>query len=325
MFSGELHPLFEPSVLEGIVEMTPWWIAYFLVYLTYIGSIFVIVPVVVFAYWWDNRRFGPWIGAVIGYYGLMAGVKSMNSATRPEVSAPVGPEPFPELFIGWYEHATAISTTSFPSGNVMAATIICGLFVLDSRVGTFRKRAAAAAVVVLIVAYTRLGLGVHYPIDAIAGIVIGLTYLAGITALRKRAGDETLAMFTVGFVFALWSVLLMNGPLSLPTTESMLGSNRTIALGAAIGGLLVWWLFQKRVQNRLSFSQSPVPLVLVVGVTILVYALHAELSHPAVTVLWAASTTGAIVSLPWLVPTPAQARNWVTRRSRSVDDSDVAD
>ena len=323
MFSGEVHPLFEPSILEGIVELTPWWIAYLLVYLTYLGSIFVIVPVVVLAYWWDARRFGPWIGAAIGYYGLMAGIKSLNSATRPDVSAPVGPAPFPEFFVGWYDHATAISTTSFPSGNVMAATIICGLIVLDSRFATFRKRLVGASVVVLAVAYTRLGLGVHYPIDAIAGIAIGLVYLVSVTAIRRRVTDETAAMLVVGFICALWSVLLMNGVTSLPTTEAMLGSNRTLALGAATGGLLVWWGTHNYLQTPTLLRRSPIPLVIVLAVTAVVYLLNSDIVHPLVTLLWAGTATGAVLLLPWTFP--QNVRSWLDRYSESSDETEPAD
>ena len=310
MFSGDLHPLFEPWVVEVIVEATPSWVGFLLVFLTYLGSVYVLVPLVVLGYWWDYRRMGPWLGAVVGYYGLLAGIKSLNSATRPEVGPPVGADPFPEVFLGWYEHATAISTTSFPSGNVMAVTIVAGLIVLDTRVSTFRRRTIAAALVVGVVAYTRLGLGVHYPVDVVAGVLLGLGYLAGITRLRQRVDDETRALFALGAACAFASIWVLNGVTTLPTFDAMAGSNRVIAFGAAVGGLVIWHLAHRNGQTPRTLDRTPFPSLALVTFVATAYVVHSSISHPLVTVGWSAIATATVVALPWVVPDSRTAASW---------------
>ena len=311
MFTGDIHPVVDPWVLEVIVEATPWWVAFLLVFLTHLGSVYVLVPIVILGYWWDYERMGPWIGAMVGYYGLMAGIKSFNSATRPDIAAPVDPELFPEVFLGWYSHATAISTTSFPSGNVMAPTIVAGLIVLDTRVSTLRRRAIAASLVVLVVAYSRMALSVHYPIDVVGGLLIGLGYLAGITWIRNRVEDETLAMFTLGVGFAAASLWVRNGLTTLPTFSSISGSNRTVAFGAAVGGLIVWYLAHRNGQTPDRLHSTLVPLVAILAAVTAMYVVHDAISHPLVTMAWSGVATAGAVALPWAVPPAERTFSWV--------------
>lgn len=311
MLTGEFHPVFEPWVVEAIAEITPWWVAFVLVFLTHLGSVYVLVPLVLLAYWRDYERMGPWLGIVIGYYALMASVKSLNSAVRPDVAPPVSADPFPEVFLGSYSHATAISTTSFPSGNVMAITIVAGLVVLDTRVSTFRRRAIGAALLVSVVAYTRLALGVHYPVDVIGGAVIGLGYLAGVTWLRKRVDDETRALFAFGAVCAFVSLWLVNGLTTLPTFEAMSGSNRVVAFGAAVGGLLSWSLVHWNGHTPRTLDRTPAPAIALVAVVTMVYVVHGAIAHPLVTMGWSAIAMVGIVALPWVVPDSQTLSSWL--------------
>jgi undecaprenyl-diphosphatase len=111
--------------------------------------------------------------------------------------------PRPQLF-AWGTHA---STTSFPSGHAMGAAAIYGTVAWLAARMTPRRGARlaihlAAAAVVLVVAASRLYLGVHYPSDVIAGLMLGFTWAAFCAAsleawawmrrrrgTRRRAGD----------------------------------------------------------------------------------------------------------------------------------------
>lgn len=296
------HPLVDPSLLEFIVDITPAWVGFLLVFLTYLGSVYVIVPLVVVAYWHDPDRKAPWIAAVVGYYGLMAGIKSLNSADRPAVGAPVSEDPFPELFVPWYEHATAISTTSFPSGNVMAATIVAGLFVIDTRVSTVRRRFTSAALVVGLVAYTRLGLGVHYPVDVVGGVFLGIVFLGAYILIRERTVDETAALFALAAVLAFAALWLQSGVLAPPSVDGLIGSNRPVAFGAALGGLFVWLSLRDRedLMNRL--AASPLSIVGLAAGFGAMYLVHSAITHPIVTTLWAAVVFGTVIAVPWIAP-----------------------
>ena len=76
-----------------------------------------------------------------------------------------------------------LSSYSFPSGHVAAATIFYGLAVLwvfgRTRVLHWRVLAVfAAALAILLVAFSRMFLGVHYLSDVIAAFAEGIAWLA---------------------------------------------------------------------------------------------------------------------------------------------------
>ncbi|SEH15959.1 PAP2 superfamily protein [Natronorubrum sediminis] len=304
MFSGQQHPVLDPEILEAIVESIPAWLGVLLVPTTYIGSVFVIVPLIILAYWWAPDRFGVWIPAFFAYYGLMASIKSLNSATRPDIDPAVGPELFPAIFSTWYGHATAISSTSFPSGNAMVPAVIIGLMIVDLRISTLPRRALVGGFAIAFVGFTRLGLGVHYPIDVVGGIALGLAVLGVVLCCRRHLENDVTAVFTLAIVLALASVWLRSGGTGVPTWEGIQGSNRVLAFGGAVGGLLAWqwgersrWRFST---SRLGTVGSFAGVLAIVGLT---YAIHLSITHPLVSMLWAGVVFGGVIVLPHVVLT----------------------
>jgi undecaprenyl-diphosphatase len=83
-----------------------------------------------------------------------------------------------------------LPTYSFPSGHVVGATLLYGLFaaMLWTWARTWRQRGAvvlAALAMVVLVAMTRLYLGVHYLSDVLAAFAEGVAWLAlCLTGLR---------------------------------------------------------------------------------------------------------------------------------------------
>jgi undecaprenyl-diphosphatase len=80
----------------------------------------------------------------------------------------------------------AVSTMlgSFPSGHVIHAVIIFGLvpfllWILTNLPGVLRLGFVVFAVVVLLVAWSRVRLGAHWPSDVIASLFIGASLLLG--------------------------------------------------------------------------------------------------------------------------------------------------
>jgi membrane-associated phospholipid phosphatase len=77
-----------------------------------------------------------------------------------------------------------LTTYSFPSGHAFAATATYGAlaFVLAARSSRTRRRwiAAGAALLVAIVAASRVILGVHFLLDVLAGIAAGIGLLSGL-------------------------------------------------------------------------------------------------------------------------------------------------
>jgi len=315
MISG-LHPVTSEAVVEMVVEMTPWIIALLLISLTHLGSVLLIVPALGIAYLRRPKLVAPWLGAVTAYYGLMAGIKSLNSATRPDVAPPITSNPYPEALSWWYEHATAISTTSFPSGNVMVATVVAGLLTLDLDIGTMRQRALVTGSLVVTVAYSRVALAVHYPVDAVAGILLGLALLGAIYTIRGRVADEAAGVFGLAVVCTFFGVWATTGLTALPTMESLAGSNRPIAFGAAVGALVGWEL-QKRYAGMLTRQTATVLSCVLVLIAIAAYVGFGEFSNPLVTMVRAGIFSGAMIALPWVFPNRVESVTQTAALSRS--------
>lgn len=75
---------------------------------------------------------------------------------------------------------------SFPSGHAMSSTVVLGaLLVVFLPAVPARRRPLAVGLVgalVLLIGFTRLALGVHYLTDVVAGLVLGLAWLAASVA-----------------------------------------------------------------------------------------------------------------------------------------------
>jgi undecaprenyl-diphosphatase len=107
--------------------------------------------------------------AVLAADGLAAIVKSLVGEKRPD-------DPDPLIAIP-HSH-------SFPSGHT--ATAFAGATVLS----WLEPRAAPAFyVLAAAIAYSRLYVGVHFPLDVVGGVAIGLaTALPLLAAARRRSG-----------------------------------------------------------------------------------------------------------------------------------------
>ncbi|MHC3436689.1 phosphatase PAP2 family protein [Natrialbaceae archaeon A-gly3] len=233
---------FDPAIVETTRDAFPEWTAFLFAVLSYFGSVWFLAPAVVLAYWFcDRYRFGPWLGIVMGGYALMLGVKSIFAVPRPGVGPAVTPADLPTIAALVYAQLVEVETSSFPSGHALAAVVVWGMFARESDRGTFRMRIAVAGIIATLVAFSRVTVGVHYPIDVVVGLAVGLTYLLGALFLVDRLGTDAYERGTVAFtlaaVLALASFLLS-------------GDAKAAALvGGAVGSLTVW--------RRLSPPRTP--------------------------------------------------------------------
>ena len=134
--------------------------------ITWAGSGFVLVPLAV-VYCLVLGRAGLWreaaavalsLGGAMLIYEL---TKTLTARARPSV-----------------EHLQAVTGSSFPSGHATQASAFWLSLVLAlraTRVSPFALRMAgiAATALVLGVAWSRVYLGVHYPSDVLAGVILG--------------------------------------------------------------------------------------------------------------------------------------------------------
>lgn len=129
-----------------------------------------------------ERRHATWLlVTVFGGAGLGFVLKLIVGRARPVLPDPVSAAP----------------GLSFPSGHALGASIGCCLFLLLglrflSRRGRIAA-VAAAVLVVVVVALARVVLGVHFLSDVVAGIMLGICWVAVTTwayvAWRRETGQ----------------------------------------------------------------------------------------------------------------------------------------
>jgi undecaprenyl-diphosphatase len=96
--------------------------------------------------------------------------------------------PRPEIF----EWGTYAVSSSFPSGHAMSSVIVYGTVAylaarLQRNVRSRVLTMLIAAIIIVLICASRLYLGVHYPSDVIAGVVIGLGWAGFCMAVLEAA------------------------------------------------------------------------------------------------------------------------------------------
>jgi undecaprenyl-diphosphatase len=96
--------------------------------------------------------------------------------------------PRPQVFI-WGTHAVS---SSFPSGHAMSAAVVYSTVAyLAARLQTSRlarvATRATAMILILLICLSRVYLGVHYPSDVLAGLIVGLAWSAFCMATLEAA------------------------------------------------------------------------------------------------------------------------------------------
>lgn len=281
---------FDPTLVEAVSEAVPAWLAIVLVLLSYLGSVYLIVPAVIVAYWLHRDLAAPWLGGVIACYGAMSVTKAYHAGSRPTADPPVESETVPAVLVPVYEHAALIDTASFPSGHALAVTVVVGMLVVDLPVGTVRSRLVTGIAVVAVVAFTRIGLAVHYPGDVAGGIAYGLVIVALWYGVRTVAPDDATGAFAVGLALGILAVLVAGT------------HNSVVVLGSSIGGLLAWRAGPAmRVKAGSVALGWTAPVVAAVSVVVTWVVLTMEVGGAVFTLTWSALFVATVVTVPWLV------------------------
>lgn len=177
--------------------------------LTWLGSVALLVPLVVLVYWFESREAGAFaLAAVLGGISVTVALKAGFGLSRPPDSL-------------WL---IAASGFGFPSGHAIDSTVGWGALAARVDRGTKRQRFAVAAVVVAVVALSRVAVGVHFAIDVLVGIAVGAAYLGLILWL-----DSPGRAFGVATLVAILAAVATGG-----------AGNAMLLLGASAGGWLAW-------------------------------------------------------------------------------------
>ncbi|HMA24958.1 MAG TPA: phosphatase PAP2 family protein, partial [Gemmatimonadaceae bacterium] len=96
--------------------------------------------------------------------------------------------PRPQIF----QWGTQVVSSSFPSGHAMASTIVYGTVAylaarLQQNAASRFLTMGLAALIIVLICSSRLYLGVHYPSDVLAGVIIGLAWAGFCMAILEAA------------------------------------------------------------------------------------------------------------------------------------------
>ncbi|WP_049927246.1 phosphatase PAP2 family protein [Halopiger goleimassiliensis] len=193
------------GAVEAIQSALPDWLSVVFALLTQLGDIWFLACLLAVLYWFnvpDQDDVATLAGVWIAGMGLYKGLKSVFGFPRPDRPL-LEADLLPWVVRPLYE-ATAFATGyGFPSGHAVNTTIVyVGLAYLLS-VGTPRRRFGVAGVLVATVSFTRVALGLHYLIDVLAGVAVGVTLLCGAGLLiRWMPNNRTTVPLGLGVGFA---------------------------------------------------------------------------------------------------------------------------
>jgi undecaprenyl-diphosphatase len=158
----------------------PAWLHQVMIDMTALGSVALLTTITMIAAGYLLAARKPWlaaftVGAVTGGALISTLLKLAYARTRPDV----------------VEHLVGIDSASFPSGHAMnSAVTYLTLAVLLARAeksrAVRRYLVSAAIVLTLLVGFSRLYLGVHWPTDVAAGWIVGGLWAAMCSLWAKR-------------------------------------------------------------------------------------------------------------------------------------------
>lgn len=201
-----------------------------------------------------DRRRGLFVFAlVVSYVVVIEVLKPLFGLPRPVgAGQPPAVTWLPAVLSPIFEEITTGSGPGFPSGHALGTTMVWGGLALVLDGVRDRVRFGLAGSVVGIVAISRLVLGVHYAVDVIAGIGLGLAIL-GLCYRLADGGTAPGRVFVVAVVVGAVG-LFVDGH-----------SENAAAVGVAVGALLVW-----RARAASIAAQATTRREVIAGVAVLV-------------------------------------------------------
>lgn len=187
----------------GVQEFVPEWVAVLVALVTQLGDIWFVSLLLGWLYLRTRREeVAILIAQTMSAIGLVFALKYVFALPRPD-RALVALEELPATIQPLYLLTAHADGYGFPSGHAVVTTVVyVGLAGILS-IGTSRQRYLAAGALVSIVSLSRILLGVHYLVDVVAGIALGLAFLVVSDALFDRYGSRRTVPFGVAFVLSI--------------------------------------------------------------------------------------------------------------------------
>ncbi|WP_254864452.1 phosphatase PAP2 family protein [Halovivax gelatinilyticus] len=215
-------------------EAIPEWLAVIIALCTQLGDIWFLALVITVFYWYGtpSRDAVAALGGVwLAGMGLYKGLKHIFEFPRPDeplLDAELLPLGIQQL----YELTAFAGGFGFPSGHAVNTTIVYFGLAHILTVSTRPRRYAVAAGLVTLVSFSRVALGVHYLVDVVVGVAVGLSLLYVVREFTTfRGPDSATVSLTFAVPFGVFYVVASNADI-----ESV------VILGAALGGFAGWQL-----------------------------------------------------------------------------------
>lgn len=226
-------------ILEGI--RTPFWDTV-MANATFLGDQTVFMALGLIVIWCIDKKWG----FRLFYLGLLGSavnqlLKAIFLIPRPWVQDP--------NFTIVESAREAATGYSFPSGHTQGAFTLFGGLAL-----WLKKRwaTAAAALVILLVAFSRMYLGVHTLLDVGVSLLSGVLLIALMAYLFQKADSGKRTVYVLGVAGMLFCAASMLYVVIAPVTPNNVaefdahGLESTFTLtGAMLGLLVIWWLDDK--------------------------------------------------------------------------------
>ena len=277
----------------AVVDALPEAVVVLLAAVTHLADPWVLFVLLATTYWFadvrvagDPRRSGATaIALVTCAYAAVALGKAAFALPRPPgadpavVAAGDVPTWLPPLLAAWYEGQLTSDGFGFPSGHATGAVVAYGaLALLVDGVGTRRRRLAAAGIVAVAVAASRVAIEVHYLVDVAVGGLLGVTVLGGGLWLAGAVGRVEPPWNPVEPPDPLPVFLVAAGLSLLAMGIAALGGHggqvveAGIGVGTGLGGA-VGWLLVEGDEPAVPISLAVPGLLLTGGLWVVAFAL----------------------------------------------------
>ena len=153
----------------GIDRDVPRAFDWLMLGLPWLGTNLTVLPIVaLFSLWLWRRK-------ARGDLGLQLVIVSLGSLVMNALLKEMFDRPRPDL----WEHRGQYAWASYPSGHA----IVCTSVFFTAALMLYRERGwrwpfIVAAALMVVVLYSRLYLGVHWPTDVVGGLLLGVLWLA---------------------------------------------------------------------------------------------------------------------------------------------------
>lgn len=285
--------------VEPVQDLLPDWFALVLSVLTQLGDPWFLIVLLAGLYWTQFDRQDDIMlvgGMLVAGIGIYRTLKYVFGLPRPDQPL-LDPELVPWIIRPLYELTAFSSSYGFPSGHATMSTIVYFGLALVLPVGPRRVRFLAAGATVAVVGFTRVGMGLHFLVDIVAGVALGAAVLyVGYSGVKILSRDRVTILLFVALLCNTTYLFASDGDIEA-----------VITFGAALGLFGGWQLveFARELVAVDRPSRATLPILVRGGLCLLtlgplVLALEAFpllTGDPGV-----AGTTGLFVAMLVVIP-----------------------